>query len=185
MNKKISKTLLVLFIIYAIAFYILKYAFPEIFIEMLISPTVMKFANFVDSWIGYQHIFKLCTTILTLYLFVCSSCGRFKFKWYELLYILIGSILCRCCIEFAPDFYTHTSISIMFLLAYLCKGRLSYSVSSFIIHGYLSQLTFKIKGFETIILHYNLVNGLMLSLEVYMWLIVLALFFSLKESKNG
>ena len=181
MNKKISKTLLVLLIVYTIAFYILKYAFPEILVEMLISPNVMKFADFINSWIGYQHILKLFTTILTLYLFVCASCGRFKFRWYELIYVLVGSILCRVCAEYFYEFYTHTSISIMFVLAWLCKGKLGYATFSFVVHGYLSQLSFKIKGFETIITHYNLVNGLMLSLEVYVWLIVLALFFSLKE----
>lgn len=181
MNKKISKTLLVLLIAYTIAFYILKYAFPELLLEMLVSPNVMKLGNFIDSWIGYQQITKFITTFITLYLFTSASCGKFKFKWYEFLYIIFGCVICRCCSEFFSEFYTHTSISVMLLLSLLCNGDFKQTVVSFIIYGYISQFSFKIKGFETIITQYNMANALMLGIEVYAVLMILTLFFKLKE----
>ena len=183
MNKKISKTLLVLLITYLVAFYILKYAFPHIFLEMLISPNVIKLGDFLQSWTGYEHLYKLLATMLTLYLYVCAGCGKFKFKWYEAIYIVLGAVVCQCCFKFTPELYTHTTIFVMLLLSLLCKGNFAYSVVAFGIHGYMSQFLLSVRGFETILQYYNLATGLMLSLEGYVWLMVLALFFSLRRVK--
>ena len=84
-----------------------------------------------------------------------------------------------------PNLYTHTAISMMLILATIFKGKLAYTTISFVIHGYLSQFLFSIRGFETILLNYNLVSGIALMVECYVWLIILALFFNLKEKNNG
>ena len=184
MNKRIAKTLLILCIAYMIGYYILKFIFPEQLLLVVTDENIIKLGRFVDSNKIYKILLNTITTFITLLLFVFSSTGRFKLKWYEILYIIIGAIVCKLCAEFMPNLYTHTSISIMLILASLCKGKLSYTILTFVIHGYLSQFLFSIRGFETILIKYNTITGIALTIECYVWLIILALFFNLKEKDN-
>lgn len=181
MNKKISITLLILLIAYSVAFYVIKYAYPEILLNFVVSDNVIKFGNFLESWKGFEIIYKILSSFLTLYLFACACCGRFKFKWYEFLYIAIATILNRLVIQFLPELYTHTSISIMLILSALLKGDILNTAISFAVHGYLSQFLLKIRGFETILVKYNLASGIMLSFEMFVGLLVLALVFKLRR----
>ena len=185
MNIKIAKTMLALCIIYIVGFYILKFIFPNTLLLVITDPTILKFGDFIQSWTGYLHIYQVLSSYLTFYLFVCASRGSFKLKWYEALYILGAVVICKLINMFAPDFYVHSSMSCMLLLAFLCKGKLGYTSISFTIHGLLSQFLFSIRGFETIIMKINVASGFVMSLECFVWLTLLGLIFYLKEKKNG
>ncbi len=186
MNYKVAKTMLILCIIYLLSFYILKFIFPEVLVQAITSPTLLRFGEVLDSWKGSKYVVNLICTFITFYLFMCASRGLFKITFNQFLIILLLDIINNVVLEFAEEFYTHTSITSMFLLALICKGNLLYSTISFGLHGYLSQFLFSIKGFETIIMHYNLLSGIVLGLEVYFWLILLAIIFNIKEkNKNG
>ena len=148
-------------------------------------PNSLKFGEFLQSWIGYLHTAQMLSSILTYYLFICACRGSFKLKWYEFLYILGATVICKLVNTYIPEFYVHTSTCCMLFLGYLCKGKLLYVVTSFTIHGYLSQLLFKIRGFETVITQINYASALVLSIEGWVWLVLLGLVFYLKEKKNG
>ena len=185
MNKRIAKTLLILCIAYIIGYYILKYIFPEQLVLVVTDENIIRLGKFVESNIIIENIFRIITAFITLYLFSCASTGRFRFKWYELIVIMGFSIIDRLCLLFAPELYTHTAISLMLLLPTIFKGKLLYTTISFILHGYLTQFLLQIRGFETIILNYNIISGIVLMIEGFVWLIILALVFNLKERKNG
>lgn len=185
MNIKIAKTLLILSLVYMIAFYIIKFIFPEVLLLQITDPNVLSFGNFIESWEGYTHIYYCLSTFLTFYLFCCASCVRFKFKWYEFMYMLGAVVLSRIVATFLPSLYVHYSTSIMFILAMLCKGKLTRATITFTIHGFLSQFLFSIRGYETIVGKINIASCIALSIECYMWLLVLSLLFYLKEKKNG
>ena len=185
MNIKIAKTMLALCIIYIVGFYILKFIFPDTLLLVVTDPTILKFGQFVESWKGYTHIIQTLSTFLTLYLFTSASRWCFKLKWYHALYLLGGTVITNLILYLLPELYTHVSISIMLLLAMLMKGKLSYTAITFSIHGLLSQFLFSIRGFETIVMKYNMASDLALAIECYVWLVLLALLFYLKEKKNG
>lgn len=185
MNKKIAKTLLILCVSYIVGYYILKFIFPEQLLLVVTDPNIIRLGTFVQSNIIVENIFRILTSFITYYLFSCACTGRFKFKWYEFLIILAFAIISRLCAIYLTNLYTHTSISIMLLLPTILKGKLLYTSTSFILHGYLSQFLFSIRGFETILTHYNLVSGIVLMIEGFVWLIILTIVFNLKEDKNG
>lgn len=187
MNYKIAKTMLILCIVYLLSFYILKFAFPNILLQAITSPTILKLGEFINSWKGYEYIVMCLGSIITFYLFCCASSGRFRFIWYEYLIIVLGAILNNIIVYNLPEIYTHTTISIMFILALVVKGKLFYSVISLTIHGYLSLFLTSIRGFNSIIVQISeigVLSGLILSLEAYLWLILLAIIFNIKERKK-
>ena len=185
MNIKIAKTMLVLCIVYIVAFYVLKFIFPEQLLLAITDKTVLDAGEFIESHRVVYYAAQGIFTFITLYFFACASCARFKMKWYELIYLVVGVAVTNLVLYFAPDLYTHTSISVMLLIALLCKGKLGYTVISFIIHGFLQQFLFSIRGFETIIMEINTASAIILTIECYVWLIILGLIFYLKEKKHG
>lgn len=185
MNYKIAKTMLILCVVYLIGFYVLKFAFPDLLLQSITSPTMLQLGKFLSTHSWFDFIFRTITTFVPIYLFACASTGRFKFSWLEMAYIIIGTLVCRLVAIFAQQFYTHTSTAVMFLVAMLCKGKLTYATITFTIHGYLTMLLTSIRGFETIIFMLNTINGFMLALEAYMWEILLAIIFNIKEKKQN
>ena len=185
MNIKIAKTMLTLCIIYMVGFYILKFIFPDYLLLVVTDPNILKFGQFIESSIIVKIAYWLITGFTTFYLFTSASKGSFKLKWYEILYVLGATIINILITTYLPDLMVHTSTSLMFILAWLCKGKLSYSTITFVIHGFLSQFLFSIRGFETVIMQINTASGLILTIEGYVWMIILGLVFYLREKKNG
>ena len=188
MNYKVAKTMLVLCVVYLIGFYVLKFAFPELLLQTITSPTMLKFGEFVETWIGYQYIlFSICN-IISFYLFVSASCGNFKAKKKKVISVLVAVVVNYTISEFLPELYTHTSISIMFLLALINNGSIFNTVITFVIHGYLSQFLLSIRGFETIITQASsigTISAVIMGTEIYVWLAMLCIIFYFKEKKEN
>ena len=185
MNIKIAKTMLALCIVYIIGFYVLKFIFPEYLLLTITDPNVLTFGKFIESNIVAHHIYCGITTFTTYYLFVSASKASFKINLKDLICIFVGVIISSFVTHYLPEYIVHTSTSIMFILALLCNGKLKYAVPSFVLHGYLSQFLFSIRGFETIIFNINTASGTILMIEGWVWLILLGLIFYLKEKRNG
>lgn len=185
MNDRIAKTGLKLCVIYLFAFYILKFFFPQILVQTIASPTLIRLGEFISIWIGFEYLVRLATNFITFYLFSCASCGNFKLCKWQFAVIAIGAVTNNTVFDFVPSLYTHTSISIMLLLALACKGKLAYTVTTFVVHGYLSLFLLSIRGFETVIQYFTPVSGLLMNLEVDIWLILFGIIHYIKEKNYG
>ena len=185
MNYKIAKTMLGLCIGYFAVFYVLKFFFPELLLQVIASPTLIRLGKFISIWVGFEYIVMSITLYITYYLFACASSGKFKFGWKFHLIIGIAIVISHIFADFLPELFTHTTTSIMLILSILAKGNIKYTTITFVTHGYLSQLLASIRGFETVFVHINAISGILLNLEVDVWLILLATIFYFKENKNG
>lgn len=185
MNYKIAKTMLVLCVVYLIGFYVLKFAFPELLLQTITSPTVIRLGEIMNKYVVLEYVLMFISNFLTFFLFSCASSGKFKFNWKQYVVILSATVINIIFVTFVPTLYTHTSISLMFICALACKGKLNYTTISFVLHGYLSNFLTSIRGLETIIIHINAISGFLLALEVNFWLLFLSLTFYFKEKKEN
>ena len=62
MNYKIARTMLTLCVVYLVGFYILKFIFPNLLVQAITSPTVLKFGEFLNKWVGFSHIINILGT---------------------------------------------------------------------------------------------------------------------------
>ena len=184
MNYKVAKTMLVLCVVYLIGFYVLKFAFPELLLQTITSPTVLRLGEMMSRFVLLEFVLMFISNFLTFFLFSCASSGNFKFNWKQYVVILSATVINIIFVTFVPTLYTHTSISLIFICALACKGKLNYTTISFVLHGYLSQLLFTIRGMETVMVYLTPISGLLLGLEGFVWLSLLALIFYFKEKKN-
>lgn len=185
MNIKIARTMLVLCGLYIVGFYILKFVFPDKLLLIVVDPNILQIGALIDGNPIYLHICNIITTFITFYLFVCASRGSFKLNWKDLILLIAGVAINKCVAEFLPELYTHTSISIMLLLAMFCNGKKEYFVPAFVIYGFAEQFLLSIRGFETIIVKMNSASAIVLMLECWVWLVMFALLFYLMEKRNG
>jgi hypothetical protein len=185
MNYKIAKTMLGLCIGYLAVFYVLKFFFPELLLQVIASPTLIRLGEFIGIWVGFEYIVMSITLYITYYLFACASSGKFKFSWHFHLIIGIAIVISHIFADFLPELYTHTTTSIMLILSVLAKGNIKYTTISFVIHGYMSQFLLAIRGFETVLIYVNAVSGILFNLEAFVWMFSLAVMFYLKEKNYG
>jgi hypothetical protein len=185
MNYKIAKTMLGLCIGYLSVFYILKFFFPQILVQTISHPTLIRLGEVFAQHQWTVIIFQIITSSIAFYLFACAGSGRFKFSKFELigLGILVG--LNNIIYYLIPSLYTHTCTSLLFISALIVKGKLKYATISFVIHGYLTQFLTTIRGFDTVIMYINPISGFMLSTEANVWLLLLSIIFYFKEKKYG
>lgn len=181
----IARTLLALCIIYMIGFYILKFIFPEYLLLAITDENVLKAGAFIESNETYILIHKLLSTFITLYLFACASKGSFALRKRDFIYIIGAVALSKIASSYLPNFYVHISTSCMFLVAWLCGGKISYTTITFVVHGFMSQMLFDIRGFGSIIFKINSASAIVLSLEGWVWLILFGLVFYLMERKRN
>ena len=182
----IARTLLVLCIVYMIGFYVLKYIFPEYLLLAITDENVLKVGTFIESNEAYILIHKLLSSLVTFYLFACASKGSFSLRKRDMFYIICAVVICKLASSYLPNLYVHISTSCMFLVAWLCKGKIGYTTITFVTHGFLSQMLFDIRGFGSIVYKINTASAIVLSLECWIWLILFGLLFYLVErKKNG
>ena len=170
---------------YLSVFYVLKFFFPELLIQVIASPTLIRLGEFIGIWIGFEYIVRILSNYIVFYLFACASTGKFKFEYWQFIAILGFVIINNIVLDVLPNLYTHTSISLMLITSLICKGKLLYTTISFTIHGFLTQFLLSIRGFETVMLYFNAVSGILLNLEAFVWLILLSIIFYFKEKENG
>ena len=180
----IARTLLVLCIVYMIGFYVLKYIFPEYLLLAITDENVLKVGTFIESNEAYIVIHQLLLSFVTFFLFVCASKGSFKLRTRDFWYIIIAVVLCKVISIYFVELYVHVSTSCMFLLAWLCKGKLGYTTITFTTHGLLSQFLTQIRGFGSIVYKLNTASAIVLTLECWIWLILFGIVFYLMERRN-
>lgn len=185
MNYKVAKTMLCLCVAYLIAFYVLKFFFPEMLLQTITHPTLLRLGEFMNQYPFTTVIFQFISSSLTFYLFACAGSGRFKFTTVEFVFLGIIVIANNVVYYILPELYTQTCTSLMLLSAVVAKGNLKYTTISFVLHGYMSQFLFSIKGFETIVMFVNPLSGFVFSTEANVWLILLSIIFYFKENKTN
>lgn len=184
MNNRIAKTFLILSCVYMAIFYVIKFAFPQYLLLQITDPNIVAFGKFIGGSKILTFIFTLITNYITFYLFACSSRGSFKINKMEFLYIFVCALINKVVGMFLPSLAVHTSTSLLFVLAILCKGNFVYTTISFIVYGYASQFLLTIRGFETIIQFVSVATGVVLGVECWVWLIIFTLIFKIREEKK-
>jgi len=186
MKRKVFVSCLALVIAYMLAYYVLKFIFPEQFYYVLTGTAIMKFGDFLATHKTFDFIFSIFTLFVTLYIFSCACGAKFYLNWWKSLIILALAVISKLSSMYLPTFYLHISIVIMFISACVANGNLYRTTLVFSVHGFLQLLLLKIRGFETILPVTNKGFIYALGLECYVWLILFYIIFNMrKENKEN
>lgn len=173
MNKSVLRTAIVVIIMILIAEYILKFFIPEEFVLVISNPNLIKFGMFIDTHQWAYFLYNGLTSFITYYLFTCA-CSRKKYlSWYWCLIIIGVYILTYVTQLITPQLITPLMICSMLILALLNKSNIKDYTIVFTVHTISQTLSLEIRNITQYIVSTNSVILTMLTLECYVWLILL------------
>ena len=184
MRKKVFTTFLSLVIGVMVAYYVLKFFYPEKFLLMITDPNILRFGEFLETHKVFDVIFSIIMTFVTHYLFACGSASKLYLNWWKTLIVLGISVFNVLVAQNLGDFFLHTQITTMFICASLEDGKVRPATLIFGVHGYLQLLLLKIRGFETILPVLNKAVMYTLGFENLLWLILFYIIFNFKKEKK-
>lgn len=172
MNKSVIRTAIVIIVCMLFAEYILKFFVPEEFVLVVSSPNLIKAGTFIDSHRALYYIVSTIFSYITYYLFTCA-CGHTKYlNWKLSLCILVIIIVGHVIIKFVPTFSTPYLVVSMILTAYLNNSDLKTFLYVFSVHTISQTLSMEIRNISMYIMEYNILTGVLMTLECYLWLLL-------------
>lgn len=184
MRKKVFTTFLLLVIGVMVAYYVLKFFYPEKFLLMITDPNILRFGEFLEMHKIFNTVFSVFMSFVTMYLFACSTGGKLYLNWWRTGLILLMSISLKFVMIYAYDFYLHSTIVAMFICACLSNANIYRTTLVYGVHGYLQLFLLDIRGFETILPVMNSAVVYALGLENLLWLILFYIIFNFKKEKK-
>lgn len=184
MRKKVFITMLSLVIGVMVAYYVLKFLFPEKFLLMITDPNILRFGEFLETHKIFDTIFSIIMSFVTLYLFACGSASKTHLNWWKTLIVLGVATFNVLLAQYWTDFFLHISIVSMFFCASLEDCKLRPATLIFSIHGFLQLFLLKIRGFDSILPVMNKAVVHTLGMENLIWLVLFYIIFNFKKEKK-
>lgn len=185
MNKKVLKTMIALVIVFLLACYILKIFFPEQFVLSVENETIIVIGEYIDNNEWANYIFGIITSFITYWLYLCAVCRRWYLKWYEIIIVLlvIGGSIGLSLLD--TNIYSAYSVITFIVLPLIFKSDLKSVAIVFSIHSLSQTMSLTIRNLPMYITSLNNLVILILSLDMYFWLLLFYISFNyIREDKE-
>lgn len=185
MTKRVLKAMIILVVAFLLIIYVAKIFFPNWLVLQVSNPRLIKFGNYVDNHWWADLIATFITAFVTYWLYLCAVCRKWKLNKKEIAIVLVAILLNYLVELYLLAFALHFSISIMLLLPLLFKAELKSVAFVFVIHGFAQILSLEIRHIGVLIPSFNFASFMILSIDMYIWLVLLYLISNKKENNNG
>lgn len=192
MNKKVLKTMIALVIVFLLACYILKIFFPEQFVLSVENETIIVIGNYIDNTSWLLSIFGFLLGASTDYLYFGAVCKR---KWigfkllsiiiiYNIFLELIYAFLTTEQLDKYANLITIASSCYMILIPMFFTKSIRELSITYTINASAQLLSLNIRDFSLLLTNVNTLIMFIFSLESYLWLLLLFLFFNYKKERR-
>lgn len=184
MNKKVFISMLVLSIVFLVGMYILKIFFPAEFVLAVKNEQIILIGDFIDNHKLLYYIFCGVTAFVTYWLYCCACVHKRYLNWKECLYIIITIVMVRVVdIYISNTLCTILSAISFVVLPAIMKGDLRTTAITYSVHSVAQGLSLLIRDFPLFLANSNTTVIILLSLDVYFWLILMYTIFNYKKEK--
>lgn len=180
-NKKIYITMSILSITFLLTMYILKIWFPEQFVIIINNEKLIKIGNYIDNNKLLYYICCSVTSFLTYFLYCCACCRKLYLKWYEYLFIIATIIIVRVLSLFDLTLSTALQFSSFIFLPAIMKGDLKSCAIVNTVHLLSQAFSLGIRGLPIYLDNTNFMTGLILTFDMYLWLLFMYILFNFKK----
>ena len=178
MTKNVIKTMLVLVVVYLVAWYVLKFFFPDWFLLQINNERLIEIGKFIDNHYLLDKLFGLVLFYITYTLYLGALC---EFKYLDLKKSLIVCLVyvVSCLIEhFCIEYLTYYNILSMIILPAIFNCDSKRLALVFTAHFVCQWLSLSIRQLSTKVLCFNSMTCLIMGLECYFWLLLWYLWFN-------
>lgn len=180
---------LILIIAILLALNIAKWSFPEFVIEVAQTPQIVKFGQYVDTHKWAWYLFSIFNSFILSW-FYCCACLRKKYlNIKDIVVTLIFIGLTYVFLEYLPQQYVGLSLTIQILhpmvFAIINKNqdyKVLYSTGiCFAVNNICQLFSLTIRGLDKLITIPNTATYTMLTIDIYIWSILLYFMFNYKK----
>lgn len=184
MNKRVFVSMVVLVVAFLFGMYILKFFFPEQFLFAVENDTIIEIGNYIDSHEWAYYIVGIATSFLTYWLYVCAVCAKKALSIKETLCVFatIG-------ISIGLSFVDEEAIAICSYISLValpvlfgCRNIKALAIV-FSVHILAQYLSLQIRGLPLYVQYVNSLSFILLTLEMYLWLVLFYIIFNYKKSE--
>ena len=181
MNKKVLKVMIGLVVVFLLALYLLKFAFPEMFVIAVENKTFIEIGNYIDSHDWSYYLFGICTAFITYWFYFCAVFKKWYLNWIQAL-IVLGIVGASIGLSFVdPQLTTAFTICAMLLIPLIFKADMTYGAIVFSIHYLAQALTLSIR--EVNVMYGNTLIFTLLTIECFFWLLLFYLIPHIKSKE--
>ena len=182
-NKKLYISMLILVGVFLVLMYVLKIFFPQEFVMAIENKNIILIGEFIDNKEWLYTICCVITSSITYYLYICASSHRMKLNCYEIITIIIVSLGIRLVgLYIDSNLRTILSMCSFFILPAIMGADLKTLSIVYTVHSISQYLTLKIRDLPLFFTNnINFISGIFLTLECYLWLILMFIIFNYKK----
>lgn len=185
-KKSIYISMLILVGAFLIAMYVIKFWFPQEFVIVIENKQFIKIGDYINS---HEWLYTLCYVITcsaTYFLYICAASHRLYLKWYEILIIVITSLMIRLTgLYIDTDLRTILSMCSFFILPAIMKCDLKSLSVVYSVHSIAQFLSLKIRNLPLFFTNEpNFLSMLSMTLDCYLWLVFMYIIFNFKKEKK-
>lgn len=186
MNKRVLRTMIILCWVFLVAYAILKLV-PQLadkFVIVVNNERIISAGRFIDSHIWLQQIIYGLTTLLTYHFYLCACTKKWHLSWKQYIVLCVIIAITNTIKYYLPDYALIINMLIMIIYPFALKGDYRTFVIIFATHFIGQILLGFIRSEPLNQITYNTINGLIMCLDMYVWLLLYYLYSNLYKEKK-
>lgn len=184
---------LIIFGIMLISFYLLKIINPEFVIELSEVDRVVELGEYVDSHKWAYYLFFFIISFAGGYFYLCACCRKKSLKFRDCCLLAIEVAFLFIVERFLIEHYVLINMVCLFLMptivCYWDKRtdiKYFYSTTACLtIHNIAQVISLQIRNISTLINFPNSATFTVLTIDAFIWLVLLYNFYNFKEDYNN
>ena len=180
----------IIFGVILLALYVLKIVCPEFVIGVAEIPAIVRFGNYVNSYLWAYYLFTTIVSFTIGYFYCCACCRKRKLRLVDTCIVLAQVLLMAVVQRFLPDYYLCLSIITMLLCpTIIClidkRSEIKYlysTIFTFSIHSLAQVVSLSIRDISLKITFPNVATLNILLIDLFIWMLLLYNFYNYKEN---
>ena len=183
MNKKVFTSMLGLCVAFLLGLYFVKLLFPQQFVLSIENESVIAISKVIDKHKILYYIFGGITAFITYWLYCCACSHKLYLNWKECFVLLAVVVLVRLINFVDTNVATAVSTSAFFFLPVFVKADLKTCAIVYTVHVVNQGLTLSIRNLLTYATYLGALNIILLSIDMYLWLLLFYIIFNYKKKE--
>ena len=145
---------------------------------------IISAGRFIDSHIWLQQIIYGLTTLLTYHFYLCACTKKWHLSWKQYIVLCVIIVITNTVKYYLPDYALIINMLIMIIYPFALKGDYRTFVIIFATHFIGQILLGFIRSEPLNSIYYNSLNGLIMCIDAYVWLLLYYLCSNLYKEKK-
>lgn len=184
MGKKVWTTLLILLVGALVAYNVIKFFFPDLFLMCLTDTNILALGNFIEERAWLTEVYYYVSSGISFYLFGCIAAKRWYLRFWETVYVLALNVVSQLLYVYVPEITAFAGILTMLVIPLVIGNNAKGFIVAFLTHSLCQHLVIFVRGYLTILPVLNMGAEICLFIESLIIIFCFYVINNIKERKD-